>query len=170
MKKTLALAITLLWTLGVTQPTWAGTSDSQLDISGVERILQTLVPEVKNIKVVTDKDLEPNPQGKYRRHAFIQGDFNRDGQEDIAICATDEWIRQGASLTRNSYVLIASKRKDWSWVRVFLQKIDRLSSPFLIWDKKRMRLLVGANQSDYEPGDIVWDSHEKKYKFIAPIN
>lgn len=131
-----------------------------------EQILRQLVPEVPDIKMVTPKELEPNPQDKYRRYAFIQGDFNRDGQEDIAICATDEWVRQGRSLTRNSYVLIASRQKNGSWVRVFFYKFRELSSPFLIWDKEQMRLLVGATQSDYVPGDIVWDLKEKKYKLV----
>jgi hypothetical protein len=134
-----------------------------------KQILRELVPEVPDIKMVTAQELEPNPQGKYRRHAFIQGDFNRDGQEDIAICATDEWVREGISLMRNGYVLIASKKKNGTWARVFFHKFRGLSSPFLIWDKERMTLLVGANFSDSNPGDIVWDRTKKEYKLLQVI-
>lgn len=164
MKKMLVLAISVLSILAATQLGLTATASHKLDIADVEKIIKDLVPEVKNLQVVPAKDLEPNPQGKYRRYAFIQGDFNGDAQEDIAICATDDWDRK--SLTRNSYVLIASKTKTGSWVRVFFTKFERLASPFLIWDKERLRLLVGANHSDYEPGDIVWDLKEKKYKLL----
>jgi hypothetical protein len=139
-----------------------------------EQILKKLVPEVPDIKMVPPEDLEPNPQGEYRRHAFIQGNFNGDGQEDIAICGTDEWVREGRSLMRNGYVLIASKKKDGTWVRQFFHKFPGTAYPFLIWDKKiwdktRMALLVGANFSDSNPGDIVWDPVKKEYKLVQVI-
>jgi len=165
MRTTLNIALSLL--LLAVFPSYAEESAPARPNLDPEQILRQLVPEVPDIKMVTPEDMEPNPQGKYRRHAFIQGDFNKDGREDVAICATDEWIKKGISLTRNSYVLIASREKK-QWVRVFLQRIDRLAFPFLIWDSERNRLLVGANRSDYEPGDIVWDLKEKKYKFVAP--
>lgn len=166
MKKMPVLAISVIWILAVTQPGLTATADRKLDIADAERILKDLVPEVKNLQVVTAKDLEPNPQGKYRRYAFIRGDFNKDGQEDIAIAATDEWVRQGRALTRNGYVLIGTKRNDSTWARVFFHKFRGLSIPFLIWDEESMKLLVGANESDSVPGDIVWDLKEKKYKLV----
>jgi hypothetical protein len=135
-----------------------------------EQILKKLVPEVPDIKMVTPEDLEPNPQGQYRAHAFIQGDFNGGGQEDIAICGTDEWVRERRSLTRNGYVLIASKKKDGTWVRQVFHKFRGTAYPFLIWDKKRMALLVGANFSDSNPGDIVWDPIKKEYKLVQGID
>jgi hypothetical protein len=72
-----------------------------------QELLMQLVPNVSDIKVVRAEDLEPNPQGKYHRHAFIRGDFNRDGTEDIAIAGADAWVKQGISSQRNGYVLIA---------------------------------------------------------------
>jgi hypothetical protein len=131
-----------------------------------EKILKELVTEISNIRIVTASDLEPNPPGKYHRHAFIRGDFNRDGVEDIAIAGTDEWVKPRASLTRNGYVLIASKRTNGSWTRVFFHKFDGTANPFLIWDRAAMALLVGANFSDSNPGDIVWDGANKTYKLL----
>ncbi len=135
-----------------------------LSILDPEQLLKSLVSEVQDIRMVTPEDLEPNPQGKYRRHAFIQGDFNRNGQEDIAICATDRWTRG-----RNAYVLIASKRKNGTWYRAFFHKFPGIAQPFLIWDKEKMALLVGANFSDSNPGDIVWDRAKKEYKLLQVI-
>jgi hypothetical protein len=129
-----------------------------------EQILKQLVPEVPDIKMITAEELEPNPKGKYRRHAFIQGDFNRDGEEDIAISGTDEWTRG-----RNAYVLIASKTKDGAWYRAFFHKFPKIAYPFLIWDAEKMALLVGANKSDTIPGDIVWDRAKKQYKVLQVI-
>jgi hypothetical protein len=168
MRKILALSISSL--LLAIHFSYAGDLTPHPTKLDPEQILKKLIPEIPDIKMVTPEDLEPNPQGKYRRHAFIQGDFNRDGQEDIAICATDQWVREGISLRRNSYVLIATKRKNGTWVREFFQKFSDFSSPFLIWDRERMRLLIGVNQSDYEPGDILWDSKEKKYKLVPAAN
>ena len=109
-------------------------------VSGIDpqKLLMQLVPDIPDIKVVTAEDLEPNPQGKYHRHAFMRGDFNRDGIEDIAIAGADAWVKQGISRQRNGYVLIASKRKDGGWSRVFFHKFPGTASPFLIWDDERM--------------------------------
>jgi hypothetical protein len=127
-----------------------------------QEILERLMPEVRNVKLVTAPDLEPNPEGIYRRHAFIVGDFNQDGIDDVAIAATDQPNPQG----RNGYVLIASKAKNGNWTRVFVHKFDGVAKPFLIWDRERIRLLVGANETDFDPGDIVWDHTQKGYKLI----
>jgi hypothetical protein len=124
-----------------------------------------LVPDIPDIKVVIAEHLEPNPQGNHR-HAFIRGDFNRDGAEDIAIAGTDAWAEQGISRHRDGYVLIASKRKDGSWRRVFLHKFPGTAIPVLIWDEERMALLVGANAADFDPGDIVWDRVTKEFKLV----
>lgn len=126
-----------------------------------EQILRKLVRDIPGVKMVTPEGLEPNPQGKYRRHAFIRGDFNQDGQEDIAISATDEWTRG-----RNAYVLIATKRDGGTWYRTFLHKFPGIAHPFLIWDEDGKAILVGANYSDTVPGDIMWDANEKKYKLV----
>ena len=132
-----------------------------------QELLIQLVPDVPDIKVMISEDLEPNPQGKYHRHAFIRGDFNQDGIEDIAIAGTDTLVKQGTSLKRNGYVLIASKTKDGSWSRVFYHKFPGTANPFLIRDDERMALLVGANFSDFDPGDIVWDRVRKEFKLVG---
>lgn len=132
-----------------------------------EQILKKLVPEVPDIKMVTPEDLEPNPKGKYRRHAFIQGDFNGDGTEDIAISGVDEWKEEQARLRRSSYVLIATKDRQ-TWKRVFLHKF-RVPYPFLIWDEKRKSIIVGVNYSDSNPEEIVWDRAKKEYKLVQVI-
>jgi hypothetical protein len=126
-----------------------------------------LVPDFPDIKVMIVEDLEPNPQGKYHRHAFIRGDFNRDGIEDIAIAGTDAWVKQGTSLKRNGYVLIASKTNDGSWSRVFFHKFPGTANPFLIWDEDRMALLIGGNFTDFDPGDIIWDHVRKEFKPVG---
>jgi hypothetical protein len=131
-----------------------------------QELLIQLVPDIPDLKVVRAGDLEPNPQGKYHRHAFIRGDFNRDGIEDIAIAGADAWVEQGISRQRNGYVLIASKRKDGSWIRVFFHKFPGSAFPFLIWDEKRVALLVGANFTDFDPGDIVWDRVRNEFKLV----
>jgi hypothetical protein len=56
--------------------------------------------------------------------------------------------------------------KDGSWSRVFLHKFPGTAMPFLIWDEERMVLLVGANFTDSDPGDIVWDRVRKEFKLI----
>jgi hypothetical protein len=38
--------------------------------------------------------------------------------------------------------------------------------PLLIWDEERMVLLVGANFTDSDPGDIVWDRVRKEFKLV----
>ena len=131
-----------------------------------EQLLMQLAPDIPDIKVVSAEDLEPNPKGNYHRHAFIRGDFNRDGIEDIAIAGADAWVGQGISRYRNGYVIIASKRKDGSWSRVLLHKFAGTAIPFLIWDEEQMAILVGANKSDSEPGDIVWDRVRKEFKLV----
>jgi hypothetical protein len=133
-----------------------------------ERLLKQLAPEIKEIKITTPEELEPNPKRAYRRHAFIREDFNGDGTEDIAICGTDAWVKQGRSSQRNGYVLVASKNPSGSWTRVFFHKFTGLASPFLIWDQSRMALLVGGNDTDFNPGDIVWDRLKKGYKLVSP--
>ena len=132
-----------------------------------QELLTQLVPDIPDIEVVISEDLEPNPQGKYHRHAFIRGDFNRDGREDIAIAGTDAWLKQGTSRKRNGYVLIASRTKDESWSRVFFHKFPGTANPFLISDEERMALLVGANFSDFDLGDIVWDRVRKEFKLVG---
>jgi hypothetical protein len=134
-----------------------------------ERLLKQLVPEVPEIKIVAAEELEPNPKGEYRRNAFLRKDFNRDGVEDIAICGIDAWVQQGASRRRNGYVLIASKNAKGAWTRVFFHKFPGIAYPFLVWDQSRMALLVGANQSDSNPGDIVWDREKKAYKLVTSV-
>jgi len=164
MQRTLIIAtVSLVWMLNA-QLSYPGGLPSQPAHLDPEQILRQLVPEVPDIKMVTPEDMEPNPQGKYRRHAFIQGDFNRDGQEDIAISAVDhpDWKARSG----DSYVLIASKSKNGTWSRVFFEKIPGVRHPFLIWDEENRALLVGANYSDYNPGDILWDAKTKKYKLV----
>lgn len=141
-----------------------------------QQILNKLVPEVPGLTIVPPKDLEPNPPGPYHRSAFIRGDFNGDRIEDIAICGTDEWVKKGRSQTRNGYVLIASKRDNGTskrdngnWGRVFFHKFTGIASPFLIWDRMRRALLVGANFSDANPGDIVWDPAKREYRLVRVV-
>jgi hypothetical protein len=62
------------------------------------RILRGLVPEIPGLQVVPEKDLEPNPRGKYRRYASIEGDFNTDGLGDIAIVAVDDPLEEYPSV------------------------------------------------------------------------
>jgi hypothetical protein len=83
---------------------------SAAEISDPRRILHEVVPEIPELEIPPAKDLEPNPPGKYRRYTFIQGDFNQDGRDDIAMCAVDnpDWRRRSG----DSYVVIASKNKD----------------------------------------------------------
>ena len=131
-----------------------------------QELLMQLVPDIPDIKVVIGEDLKPDPQGKYRRRAFIRGDFNQDGTEDIAKAGADAWVKQGISRQRNGYILIASKKKDESWSRVFFHKFPGTANPFLIWDEERMALLVGANEADSDPGDIVWDRVKKEFKLV----
>jgi hypothetical protein len=141
-------------------------AESDLD---PQRILKQLVPEVSEVKLVAPEELEPNPKGEYRRNAFVRRDFNRDGIADIAICGVDAWVQQGASRRRNGYVLIASKNPKSEWTRVFFHKFPQIAYPFLIWDQSRMALLVGANQSDSNLGDIVWDREKKAYKLVTSV-
>jgi hypothetical protein len=129
-----------------------------------ESLLKKLVPEISGIKVVLMEDLEPNPEGQYRRHAFINGDFNRDGIEDIAISAVDAWEHVGISKSRNGYVLLASRNKNGTWGRVYFHKFPGLAHPFIIWEPNKRVLLIGANQTDSNPGEIVWDKSKKAYK------
>jgi hypothetical protein len=56
---------------------------SAAEVSDPSRILHDLVPEIPTLEVPPAKDLEPNPPGKYRRHTFIQGDFNQDGRDHM---------------------------------------------------------------------------------------
>ena len=64
--------------------------------------------------------------------------------------------------------MIASKNNDGAWVRIFLEKIPGVVHPFLIWDEEEKALLVGANYTDYNPGDILWDPKAKKYILLEP--
>lgn len=84
-----------------------------------QQILKQLAQEIPEIRTVAGEDLEPNPKGEYRRHAFIRWDFNQDGVVDITICGTDAWVQKGASRRRNGHVLIASKNVKGGWTRVF---------------------------------------------------
>jgi hypothetical protein len=164
LSKTITIAIGILL-LALLSPAADDSARPRNDLRP-EQILKTLTPEIPEIGMVTPEDLEPNPQGAYRRYAFIRGDFNRDGIEDIAVAGTDQWQKQGAALTRNGYVLIASRTKDGLWTRRFFHKFPGTSKPFLIWDKDKTALLVGANASDADPGDIVWDRTKKQYKLV----
>lgn len=141
---------------------------SAAEATDPNRILQDSVPEIPGLVVPPAKDLEPNPHGKYRRYTFIQGDFNKDGRDDVAICAVDnpDWTKRSA----DSYVLIVSKTKDRAWIRVFFEKIPGVRHPFLIWDDRNKALLVGANYSDYNPGDILWDPKANRYRLVAAKN
>ena len=66
--------------------------------------------------------------------------------------------------------MIASKDKDnFAWHRVFFERIAGVRHPFLVWDEENKALLVGANYSDYNPGDILWDSATKKYKLVSGV-
>ena len=152
----------LLWSFS---PRDIAAADPHVD---PRRMLRQLVPELPDIQMPLPEDLEPNPEGKYRRHAVIQGDFNKDGRQDIAICAVDP-VNSKARL-RDSYVLIASKTNNDTWDRVFFERIPGVVHPFLIWDAENMALLVGANYSDYNPGDIIWDSKTKEFKLVEPRN
>jgi len=136
-------------------------ADRELD---ADQLLKQLVKEVPEIRMITPEELEPNPTGDYHRYAFIRRDFNGDGVEDIAIAGTDAWVQKGASRDRNGYIVIASRTRAAEWVRVFLHKFSGLASPFLIWDRSSKALVVGANQSDADPGDIVWNGVSKKYR------
>jgi hypothetical protein len=144
------------------------TATSAVEATDPNRILQESVPEIPGLAVPPESDLEPNPRGKYRRYTFIQGDFNKDGRDDIAICAVDnrDWTKRSA----DSYVLIVSKTKDRAWIRVFFEKISGVRHPFLIWDEGNKALLVGANYSDYNPGDVLWDAKARRYRLVPAKN
>jgi hypothetical protein len=141
---------------------------SAAEVSDPNRILQESIPEIPGLAVPPENDLEPNPRGKYRRYTFVQGDFNTDGRDDIAICAVDnpDWTKRSA----DSYVLIVSKSKDRAWIRVFFEKIPGVRHPFLIWDERNKALLLDANYSDYNPGDILWDAKTNRYRLVPAKN
>jgi hypothetical protein len=65
--------------------------------------------------------------------------------------------------------LIASRKEDGTWTRVFYHKFSSTAYPLLVWDKEQRVLLVGANYSDSNTGDIVWDAARREYNLVYAI-
>jgi hypothetical protein len=124
------------------------------------QLFKILAPEIKGLRTPLEEYSHPD------YHFVVTGDFNDDGVPDIAICGNvyderQKWL--------STYIVVATQvLSTGQWERRYIQELGGTSVPFIIWDKKARSLLIGADWSDADQGEVIWDSKIKEYRYVAP--
>ena len=134
----------------------------KMDSSQSEAILKTFGSKYVSFKLAKDPIYPPKNRGA----VVVRGDFNKDGIEDIAFCAT---LSPQSSVFPMAVFVVANGTRTGLWSDVFA-KDDAIAIPYIIWSDKLGSLLLSASETDaYNRGDLVWDQVKRAYKYAPPV-
>lgn len=158
--KIMGIVFMTTWIALKLSPVFAEQSSLSSSVSHIP--IQILVPEMPDIRMVTPEELSNEGYTvQSKEQPYLFGDFNSDGQRDIAMCL----IRETKSEHGTGYLLIATE-SEAGWIRHYFGAIG-FSLPYVGWDPKDGVLYVSSPIPNDGPWDEVrWNSEAKTYEAL----